>query len=146
MAIPAILAALPTLVPMLDRVLASVIPDPNERARVAQQAATEMVSTLSSSDAQQVQVNQIEAASPHAFAAWWRPAAGWVCVAGLAYDALIRPLAPWIVAVSGLDAPPLPPLGEALWAMLFGMLGLSASRSFDKVRGTDLRAPAVARR
>lgn len=144
MALPAILAALPTLVPMLDRVLASVIPDPNERARVAQQAAAEMTATLAASDAQQVAVNQIEAASPHPFAAWWRPAAGWVAVAGLAYDALLRPLAPWVLTVAGVEAPPLPELGEALWGLLFGMLGLGAMRSYDKVRGTDARV--VARR
>jgi hypothetical protein len=142
MALPAILAALPALAPLIDRVLSATIPDPAERARVAQQAASEVVATLAASDAQQVAVNQIEAASPHGFAALWRPAAGWVAVAGLAYDALLRPLAPWVLTVAGVSAPPLPALGDALWGLLFGMLGLGAMRSYDKIKGTDLRAEA----
>lgn len=131
-------ALLPLLGPIIER-LCAAIPDPQERARAIATATTEMVQTLSSSDLAQAQINQVEASSPHAFAAMWRPAAGWVAVAGLAYDALLRPLAPWLLTVTGVDAPPLPPLGDALWGILFGMLGLGAMRSFDKVQGTDMR-------
>ncbi len=131
---------LPLLGPVVER-LAELIPDPNERARAVTAARQEMVAALSASDASQAEINKAEATSPHAFAAMWRPAAGWVAVAGLAYDALLRPLLPWVVTVLGrAPVPPLPELAEALWGLLFGMLGLGAMRSFDKVRGTDLRA------
>lgn len=129
----------PLLGPVIER-LASLIPDPQERARAVQQAQSEMLATLQASDAAQADINKVEASSPHPFAAFWRPAAGWVAVAGLAYDALLRPLLPWVLTVIGHPGvPPLPALGEALWGLLFGMLGLGAMRSYDKQRETDLR-------
>jgi hypothetical protein len=81
----------------------------------------------------QIEVNKIEAASASFFKSGWRPGAGWVCVAGLSYDFLVRPILPWVLQVCGATAPPLPPLDMGtLIALLGGLLGLGGMRSLDK--------------
>ena len=87
-------------------------------------------------DARQVEVNKVEAASTNMFVAGWRPFAGWVCGAGLAYTFIVRPLLPWVVALFGFTVPELPAIdGDALMTLLLGMLGLGGLRTVEKVRG-----------
>jgi hypothetical protein len=63
------------------------------------------------------------------FAGTWRPALGWVCVAAFAFKYLFAPFLTYFgLAVPSLDT-------SELYPLLFGMLGLVASRSFDKVKG-----------
>lgn len=84
----------------------------------------------------QAATNTAEAQSASFFRAGWRPAVGWVCVAGLAYQFIIRPLAPALIhAVSGhaIDLPTLD-MGSLL-TLLSGMLGLGGLRTFEKLRG-----------
>jgi hypothetical protein len=84
----------------------------------------------------QMEINKVEAASPDNFRAGWRPAVGWVCVFGLGYTYLARPLLPWFAAVVGLSVPELPAidLGE-LVVLLGGLLGLGGLRTIERVRG-----------
>lgn len=73
----------------------------------------------------QLQVNKQEAAHKSMFVAGWRPAVGWVCVLGLASNFV---LAPYFPAVVPMDMSTMMPL-------LFGMLGLGAARTYEKVNG-----------
>lgn len=82
----------------------------------------------------QTEINKVEAAAPDAFRGGWRPAAGWICVAGLAYQFLFQPLAAWSSGIQGWPAPPVLQLGD-LYGLLFGMLGLGAYRSVERVKG-----------
>ena len=82
----------------------------------------------------QTEINKVEAAAPDAFRGGWRPAAGWVCVAGLGYQFLFQPLAAWSSGIQGWPAPPVLQLGD-LYGLLFGMLGLGAYRSVERVKG-----------
>jgi hypothetical protein len=82
----------------------------------------------------QTKINEVEAASPDVFRGGWRPAAGWVCVAGLAYQFLFQPLAAWSGGIHGWAPPPVLDLGD-LYGLLFGMLGLGAYRSFERLKG-----------
>ena len=82
----------------------------------------------------QTKINEVEAAAPDVFRGGWRPAAGWVCVAGLAYQFLFQPLAAWSGGIHGWAPPPVLQLGD-LYGLLFGMLGLGAYRSVERVRG-----------
>lgn len=83
----------------------------------------------------QQDINRAEAQHRSIFVAGWRPAVGWVCVAGLAYDFLLRPLLGWVAAnVVGWSAPP--PLDmTTLLTLLGGLLGLGTLRSVEKIRG-----------
>lgn len=83
----------------------------------------------------QTDVNKAEA-STDVFRGGWRPFAGWVCGAGLAYHFLLRPILPWVVGLFGVVVPPMPPIEtDALLALLFGMLGLGGYRTFERVKG-----------
>ena len=82
----------------------------------------------------QTEVNKVEAASADPFKSNWRPAAGWICVLGLAYQFLLQPLLAWGSTIQGFAAPPVLQLGD-LYGLLFGMLGLGAYRSVERVKG-----------
>ncbi|MFB8829010.1 3TM-type holin [Azotobacter sp. CWF10] len=90
----------------------------------------------------QAKINEVEAASQSGFQAGWRPLAGYVCVAGLAHDFLVRPLLPCLLIVAGAaDVPPLPSLDEVLFELVFGMLGLGALRTADRWKRVSALAP-----
>jgi len=93
-------------------------------------------------DLAQVDINKIEAASTSTFVSGWRPAVGWVGVAGLAYQFLGYPLMQWCWTFGqGVDLipkglPPPPDLDvEQLMTLLAGLLGFGGMRSFEKYRG-----------
>ena len=134
----------PILGGLLDaglKILDKVLPDPGQKAQAQlellklQQAGEfrQMEADLQLALAQ-TEVNKVEAAAPDAFRGGWRPAAGWVCVAGLAYQFLFQPLAAWSSGIQGWPAPPVLQLGD-LYGLLFGMLGLGAYRSVERVKG-----------
>lgn len=90
----------------------------------------------------QIEVNKAEAAHHSTFVAGWRPAVGWTCVAGLAYNFLAHPFLLWVWALlqargwvpADLSAPP-PVDVEALLVLLGGILGLGVYRTAEKVKG-----------
>ena len=85
----------------------------------------------------QIEVNKIEAASSSFFKSGPRPAALWVCVGGLAYQLMGLPFTTWL-SVNYFHFVPPPALdSNTLMTLLFGMLGLGAYRSFDKLKGTS---------
>jgi hypothetical protein len=123
------------------KVLDRVLPDPAQKAAAQlellklQQAGEFRVLEADLQLAlAQTKINEVEAAAPDAFRGGWRPAAGWVCVAGLGYQFLFQPLAAWSGGIQGWPAPPVLDLGD-LYGLLFGMLGLGAYRSFEKTKG-----------
>jgi hypothetical protein len=76
----------------------------------------------------QININAAEAASEKLFKSGWRPFVGWVCGAGLLYQLLLRPV------LNGMGAH-MPPIEmEALNTLLFGLLGLGAYRTVEKVK------------
>lgn len=90
----------------------------------------------------QIEVNKAEAGHQSIFVAGWRPAVGWVSVAGLAYNFLAHPFLLWAWALfqargwvpADLTAPP-PVDVEALLVLLGGILGLGVYRTAEKVKG-----------
>lgn len=82
----------------------------------------------------QIDLVKADAQSGDTFQRRWRPAVGWVCVFALAYQFLLRPLAPWCLTVAGIAVPDMPQLamGE-LWPLMMGMLGLGGMRTYEKV-------------
>lgn len=83
----------------------------------------------------QLRVNEAEAASPDWFRAGWRPAVGWTCALGLAYQFLLRPLLTFALALAEKPMT-LPSLElDTLMTLLFGMLGLGAYRTVEKLKG-----------
>jgi hypothetical protein len=93
-------------------------------------------------DLAQVEVNKIEASSNSLFVSGWRPAVGWVCVLGLAYQFLGYPLMQWVWSFGqgmdwipkGLNPPP-DLQTDQLMVLLSGLLGFGGMRSFEKSKG-----------
>lgn len=132
----AFLAALPLIGNLLDKVL----PDADakakaqlELAKLAQDGEFKALDMQLQVNLAQAKINEIEAASSNPMAATWRPAAGWVCVFGLGYEFLLRPLLPWILAVCQVpDVPALPSLDDVLMELVFAMLGIGGMRTFER--------------
>jgi hypothetical protein len=88
----------------------------------------------------QMEINKIEAASPHWFVAGWRPFVGWVCGSALAYAAIIEPLMRFIAKIFGYSGT-FPVIDtEITMQVLLGMLGLGVMRSRDKEKQVDTKS------
>jgi hypothetical protein len=82
----------------------------------------------------QSKTNEIEASSTSLFKSGWRPAVGWICVAGLAYQFLLRTILPWALQCFLKSIPEMPSLDMGTILMLLtGMLGLGSMRTFEKI-------------
>ena len=130
------------VIPAITQVLDKIIPDP-QAAADAKLRALELAQRgdLAALDAElrlalgQIEVNKAEATTDMSRGGW-RPAVGWTCVAGLAYQFILQPVLPWVVALFGAQVPPLPAIdNEALMVLLTGMLGLGGLRTFERVKG-----------
>lgn len=130
------------LIPAVVSVIDKVLPDPQQAAE-AKMRALELAQRgeLAALDADvrmalgQMEVNRAEAQTD-LFRGGWRPATGWCCVAGLAYQFILQPVLPWVVALLGAEVPPLPAIdNETLLVLLTGMLGLGGLRTFERVKG-----------
>lgn len=130
------------LIPAITQVLDKIIPDPQAAAE-AKLRALELAQKgdLAALDAElrlalgQIEVNKAEATMDK-FRGGWRPAVGWVCVVGLAYQFILQPVLPWVVALFGVQVPPLPAIdNESLMVLLTGMLGLGGLRTIERVKG-----------
>lgn len=120
---------------VVGKVIDRVFPDPVKKA----EAILELEKLKQSGELQilmgQIEINKIEAASSSKWTSGWRPAVGWVCVAGLAMVFLIAPIGEWGTALAGRPTP-FPKLDiQELMVMLAGMLGLSGLRTFEKSKG-----------
>jgi len=114
---------------LAEEVISRVWPDKTEQEKAQMAAALALVQG-------QLEINKAEAASGSAFTSGWRPAIGWVCGAALAYTYLLYPLLIWAGVLWFPNIKP-PVLGNdgMLYELLFGMLGMSGLRTFEKVKG-----------
>lgn len=131
----------PALIPLLGDLIGKFIPDP-QAAADAKLKMLEMVQKgeLAALDADmklalgQMEINKAEATQDN-FRGGWRPATGWVCVAGLVYQFLLMPIVPWMATVAGATVPPLPAIdNDTLMVLLTGMLGIGGMRTFEKIK------------
>lgn len=124
-------ALIPVLAPILDRTLAALIPDPVAR----QKMVSDLYGQLAQADLSQLEVNRAEAGHASLFVAGWRPAIGWICAAALAFQFVAMPIALWLTAWQGIDFATPPALDSHIWELMFGMLGMGALRSLEKLKG-----------
>lgn len=117
------------------KLLDKVIPDKDAREK----AQAELLKAASDQDFQlslaQIRVNEEEAKSDNIFKSGWRPAIGWICVFGLAYNFVIYNLLLWLVATFSLNITPPALMSDILMELVFAMLGLGSLRTFEKVKG-----------
>ena len=83
----------------------------------------------------QIDVNKAQAQHPSVFVAGARPAVMWIGAFGLAYAAIIEPLARFVAAVCFDYTGEFPQLDATITLqVLFGILGLGAYRTFEKTQ------------
>jgi hypothetical protein len=122
------------LVGPISSLLDKVIPDADERSRLAHEIATLTERQAHEIAKAQIAVNKEEASHASMFVSGWRPAVGWVCCAGLASNYLLVPFANFGLGVAGsVYMVPLLDLSEMM-PVLLGMLGLGAMRTVEKTK------------
>ena len=124
--------ALTALIAPATKLLGKFIQDKDKKAELAHKLAT-----MADEHAQQLALQQIEVNKAEAKGNWfqssWRPLIGWVCGLSLAINYMVSPiLAGFGIMVPQADMSVMMPL-------LFGMLGISGLRSFDKYKKTDTK-------
>lgn len=107
------------------------------RVAEAQGAFAEIESQWSSA-MDQIAASQQEAASQSVFVAGWRPFIGWVCGSAFAWSFVVQPA--FVTLLTSFGHPilqqNLPVLDFAqIQPVLYGMLGLGALRTYEKVKG-----------
>lgn len=104
----------------------------------------DLVKHLVASDVAQLEVNRAEAQTASIFLGGWRPAFGWTGVAIFLFYGVFAPVLEAIVHLWKPEfAIPMSKLvADNVMEMIFGMLGLSAMRSWDKFKGVDTKAVA----
>lgn len=123
------------------KILDKVLPDPAQRSEAqyrllqlqAQGGLAELEADVKLAMGQ-IQTNIAEAGSPGLFVSGWRPGTGWVCLAGLGYQVLLKPLLSWLSPLAGLPIPPGIETSDLL-ILLTGMLGLGGYRTVEKLQG-----------
>jgi len=89
---------------------------------------------LSKVDEAQAAINAEEAKSTSFFKNGARPMALWVCVVAFACNYVIMPTIAWILNFFMTNVPALIAFDSGeLMTLLFGLLGLTAARSYDKM-------------
>ena len=102
-----------------------------------QQKLSHDIATMAEKHAQQLALQQIEVNKAEAKGNWfqssWRPLIGWICGLSLEINYMVSP----IMAGFGVDIPQADM--TVMMPLLFGMLGISGLRSFDKYKKTDTK-------
>ena len=115
------------LIEPVSAILDKFVEDKDVKAKLAHEIAT-----MAERHSQEIALAQIEVNKQEAkgslWQSGWRPAVGWVCVAGFAINFLISPLA----AAFGVNVPQADT--GTMMPVLMGMLGLGSLRTFEKTK------------
>ena len=115
---------------LVDDAVTRIWPDATEVEKEKLAQLTTELSDQFQIQLAQITVNTEEAKNTSLFVSGWRPAVGWVCVFGYGYEFLLRPI------VNGFGWQQWPGIEvDALSSLLFGLLGLAAARTVEKIKG-----------
>jgi hypothetical protein len=123
------------LLALAGNIFDRVVPD----KAAAEKAKLEMAAALQSQEfslaLEQIKVNAEEAKSTNWFVSGWRPACGWIGAFALGYAAIGEPFARFIATVAFDYKGAFPVLDSNItMQILFGILGLGAYRTVEKVK------------
>jgi len=117
-------------------VLDKFFPDANEEMRTKFTQAANEIQNEFNLMAAQLEINKTEASNSSVFVSGWRPAVGWVCVAGMAYVSLIEPMARFVAVVLFAYTGLFPMVDTTItMQVLLGLLGFGGFRMFEKIKG-----------
>ena len=121
-----------SLLPVASKLLGKFIEDKDTKNKLAHEIATMAEKHAQEIALQQIKVNQ-EEAKGNWFQSSWRPLIGWVCGLSLMINYMISP----ICAGFGIISPQADM--SVMMPLMFGMLGISGMRSYDKMKKTDTK-------
>lgn len=125
----------PIISPLISKAL-DLIPNSNDRAEAKEELEKGIMNAVTSANAAQNKINEIEAGHQSIFVAGWRPFIGWVAGIALAWSFVVRPIVITICAASGIDVSVIPTLDSAeLFQLVLAMLGMGGLRTFEKMKG-----------
>ncbi len=131
-----LLALLPSLLEIGSKVIDRVVPDKEAAEKAKRDLAAELQSQEFAIMLAQIDVNKEEAKSESVFVAGWRPFVGWIGAFGLGYAAILDPFMRFISSVIFAYKGVFPAVDTSItMQILFGILGLGALRSYDKLKG-----------
>lgn len=81
----------------------------------------------------QLEINKAEASNASVFVSGWRPAIGWVCGAGCAWNWVGLPMAKFTMDLLGKPIMLSPADLSEMMPLLLGMLGLGGLRTVEKI-------------
>ncbi len=121
---------------MVSTVVDKIWPDANLEEKAKLELALTEMNNRYQLMLSQIETNRVQASNPSVFVAGGRPFILWVCGIGLAYASIIEPLFNGI-AITFFDVTErFPPINtDVTLQLLFGMLGLSGYRSYEKNKG-----------
>lgn len=121
---------LSTLIGPATKLLSKFIEDKDQKNKLAHEIAT-----MAEKHGQQIALQQIEVLKADAKGNWfqssWRPLIGWICGLSMGINYMVSP----IMAGFGVTIPQADM--SVMMPLMFGMLGISGMRSYDKYKGTD---------
>jgi hypothetical protein len=128
-----------------SKIVERLFPDPTQRAAATLELeklhqSGELAKLAAETDLAkgQLEINKAEAASTNWFIAGWRPAVGWVGVLALAYAAILNPVGQFAAEVIWGYKGAFPAIDTTVtMQLLFGLLGLGAYRTIEKVKGAE---------
>lgn len=112
------------LIGPISSLLEKVVPDLDERKKMAHDIATMAEKQAHDQIMAQLGVNKQEAAHKSMFVAGWRPFIGWTCAAAMLNNYVIAAYFP----ITPMDL-------EVMMPVLLGILGLGGMRSYEKRNG-----------
>lgn len=120
---------------LVSTVVDKIFPDADIEAQSKADTLKQQLTSELQAIVGQLEINKTEAGSTSLFVSGWRPAVGWACALGYAYQFLLKPIGNGIAVALGVP-PVLPGIEfEALSSLLFGLLGLGTLRTVEKVKG-----------
>lgn len=136
------LTGLGSLFDFASKVIDRVVPDPAQKAaaqlevlKLSQSGELAQLNADTQLAVAQAATNTEEAKTGNLFIAGWRPFIGWVCGTGLGIQFIVSPLFTFVADFFGKHiVVPTLDLGTLI-TLLFGMLGLGAMRSAEKIKG-----------
>ena len=121
-----------SLLPVASKLLGKFIEDKDTKNKLAHDIATMAEKHAQQLALEQIKVNQ-EEAKGNWFQSSWRPIIGWICGISLMINYAISPIcAGFGIVIPQADMSVMMPL-------MFGMLGISGMRSYDKAKKTDTK-------
>lgn len=117
------------------KLLDKIIPDKDARDK----AQAELLKAAQDQDFQltlaQIKVNEEDAKSGSLFRGGWRPYVGWTCAFAFSLHFVVFPVLNFIFVYFGQAEVKIAFQMDTLLTVLFGLLGLGAFRTFEKVKG-----------